>query len=85
MMQVYQNKQVAMRSGGLNRAGPVRVSPAESNLVKPLKNEVQANSRVVHLNWWVQRETTETVDIPASPTKRANEPNRKVISKNDVN
>jgi len=35
MMQVKHNKQVMIKSGGVSRSGPVRLSQAESNLVKP--------------------------------------------------
>jgi hypothetical protein len=37
MMQVKHNKQVMIKSGGVSRSKPVRLSPAESNLVKPFK------------------------------------------------
>jgi hypothetical protein len=35
MMQVRLNKQVMMKIGGLSRSRPIRLSQAESNLVKP--------------------------------------------------
>ena len=45
MMQVTLSQQVATASGGLNRSKPVRVSPAESNLVKPLNGGLAPGGR----------------------------------------
>jgi hypothetical protein len=44
MMQVNQNQQVAMMSGGSNRSRPVWLSPGESNLVKPLDDKTEGEN-----------------------------------------
>jgi hypothetical protein len=62
--EVNEDKQVAIRGDGSSRSGPVRVSPAESNLVKPLKVKIRGGDY-----WWQAADgkagnTICQVDIP---------------------
>jgi len=65
MMQVNLNQQVVIRSGGSSRPYPARVSPAESNLVKPLEVKIWGDYYGRQAVDGKGGNTTIPLDIPA--------------------
>jgi hypothetical protein len=85
MMQVIVNKHFEMINGRLNRARPVKLSPAESNLVKPLRDKTRAGRRRGYFKMVQAGKSTGSGDISTSWMNHPNEPNQTVISKKYVN